>query len=81
MEDGREEPLEGVRMRSEERGSKHEECTVCGYQKAAVEIPATGEPQVPGTGVDSQATLWLALLAASVAVTGVALGLRRKQAK
>lgn len=25
-----------------EAGSKHEECTVCGYQKAAVEIPATG---------------------------------------
>lgn len=23
-------------------GAKHEECTVCGYQKAAVEIPATG---------------------------------------
>ena len=25
-----------------EAGSKHEECTVCGYEKAAVEIPATG---------------------------------------
>lgn len=25
-----------------EAGSKHEECTVCGYKKAAVEIPATG---------------------------------------
>lgn len=25
-----------------ENGSKHEECTVCGYAKAAVEIPATG---------------------------------------
>ena len=25
-----------------EAGSKHEECTVCGYAKAAVEIPATG---------------------------------------
>lgn len=25
-----------------EKGSKHEECTVCGYAKAAVEIPATG---------------------------------------
>lgn len=23
-------------------GSKHEECKICGYQKAAVEIPATG---------------------------------------
>lgn len=25
-----------------EAGSKHEECTSCGYAKAAVEIPATG---------------------------------------
>ena len=25
-----------------EKGSKHEECEVCGYKKAAVEIPATG---------------------------------------
>ena len=25
-----------------EKGSKHEECTVCGYKKAAVDIPATG---------------------------------------
>lgn len=25
-----------------EAGSKHEECTVCGYAKAAVDIPATG---------------------------------------
>ena len=25
-----------------EKGSKHEECSVCGYKKAAVEIPANG---------------------------------------
>ena len=31
-----------------EKGSKHEECTVCGYQKEAVEIPAAG------TGTSSQ---------------------------
>lgn len=33
-----------------EAGSKHEECTACGYEKAAVEIPATGgttEPSEP----------------------------------
>lgn len=30
-----------------ERGSKHEECTVCGYKKAAVEIPATGSATQP----------------------------------
>ena len=27
---------------AEEKGSKHEQCTVCGYAKAAVEIPAGG---------------------------------------
>ena len=31
-----------------EKGIKHEECTVCGYQKEAVEIPAAG------TGTSSQ---------------------------
>ena len=30
-----------------EKGSKHEECTVCGYEKAAVEIPAMGTAEDP----------------------------------
>ena len=30
-----------------EAGSKHEECTACGYEKAAVEIPATGTTENP----------------------------------
>ncbi len=30
-----------------EAGSKHEECEVCGYKKATVEIPATGTPVQP----------------------------------
>lgn len=30
-----------------EAGSKHEECEVCGYKKAAVEIPAIGTPVQP----------------------------------
>lgn len=29
---------------ADEKGSKHEECEVCGYKEAAVEIPATGSP-------------------------------------
>ena len=39
-------------------GSRHEECTVCGYEKAAVEIPATGtaeEPSEPSADSDTAA--------------------------
>lgn len=57
------------------KGSKHEECTVCGYKKAAVVIPAKGstvkpsdQPDKPGntassnTGDSSDPVLWSALL-------------------
>ena len=59
------------------KGSKHEECKVCGYKKAAVEIPATGSTTKPtdptqtnpSTGAESPKTgdnnnlmLWIALL-------------------
>lgn len=33
-----------------EPGSKHEECTMCGYEKASVEIPATGAGDGGGSG-------------------------------
>ena len=36
-----------------EKGSKHEECKVCGYKKTAVEIPATGTPTEPSNPGDS----------------------------
>ena len=60
-----------------QKGSKHEECKVCGYKKAAVEIPATGSTTKPtdptqtnpNTGAGSPKTgdnnnlmLWIALL-------------------
>ena len=60
-----------------QKGSKHEECKVCGYKKAAVEIPATGlttkptDPtqtnpntgtESPKTGDNSNMILWIALL-------------------
>ena len=59
------------------KGSKHEECKVCGYQRPAVEIPATGtttkptDPtqtnpstgaESPKTGDNSNMMLWFAVL-------------------
>ena len=35
-----------------EAGSQHEECSVCGYKKAAVEIPATGSSDAGDAGQD-----------------------------
>ena len=32
-----------------QKGAKHEECTVCGYKRAVVEIPATGTTIAPTT--------------------------------
>ena len=59
-----------------EKGSKHEECSVCGYAKAAVEIPmlestAPTEPEsdentnVPQTGDTNDVTIWISLLVLS----------------
>lgn len=55
-----------------EKGFKHEECSVCGYKKSQIEIPATGTPtdptgpddgtNSPGTGGSSDMILWIALL-------------------
>ena len=68
-----------------EKGSKHEECSVCGYKKAAVEIPATaptagsGNITAPKTGDDSIPMAWVALLFISGGIlTGVTV-LRRKK--
>ncbi len=49
-----------------EKGSKHEECTVCGYAKASVDIPATGTEKTenPDTGDANNMLLWGALLLA-----------------
>ena len=37
-----------------ESGSKHEECKICGYKKAAVDIPATGLPTAPEDDTESE---------------------------
>ena len=75
------------------KGSKHEECTVCGYKKAAVEIPATGSAAKPSdqpdnlgnttspkTGDSSNLVLWNALLFISGgAVIGTTVVSRKKK--
>lgn len=75
------------------RGSKHEECTVCGYKKTAVEIPATGSAAKPSdqtdnlgnttspkTGDSSNLVLWSALLFISGgAVIGTTVVSRKKK--
>ena len=72
-----------------QNGSKHEECKVCGYKKAAVEIPATGTPTEPGkptdpdssqTGDNSNMLLWIALLFISGgAVIGITVYSKKKK--
>lgn len=75
------------------RGSKHEKCTVCGYKKTAVEIPATGSAAKPSdqpdksgnttspkTGDSSNLVLWSALLFISGgAVIGTTVVSRKKK--
>ena len=61
-------------------GLRHEECTVCGYAKAAVEIPATRTPTVPETGENSNIALWVAMmLAAGATLTGTVLYSRKRK--
>lgn len=46
-----------------EAGSKHEKCTICGYEKAAVEIPVIdAEDDNTQTGVDGNPLLWIGLM-------------------
>lgn len=80
---------------SEEAGTKHEECTVCGYDKAAEKIPATGttdkttkddpgngKADSPQTGDNDNIALWIAfMLAAGTALTGSVLYNRKKAKK
>ena len=77
-----------------QKGSKHEECTVCGYKRPAVEIPAAGGTtpvrpnnpdtgaldNVPKTGDSSSLSLWIALLFVSGAgITSAAVYGRKKK--
>ena len=68
-----------------EKGLRHEKCTVCGYEKAAVEIPATGTPSdtdtsSPQTGDDSNIALWIVVMfAAGAVLTGTVVYSCRKK--
>ena len=75
-----------------EKGSKHEECTVCGYAKVAVEIPATGTTEqptkpedkpttdVPQTGDNSNMIVWIAvMLMAGAGMTGTLVYSRKRK--
>lgn len=73
------------------KGSKHEECTVCGYKKAAVEISATGSgngsadqpgnTSSPQTGDNSSLALWFAVLLVSGGVLTVLGIISKKKSK
>ena len=78
-----------------QKGSKHEECRVCGYKKAAVEIPAAGSTtkptdptqtnpntgtESPKTGDNSNMILWIPLLFISGgAVIGITVYRKKKK--
>lgn len=72
-----------------ETGFKHEECEVCGYRKASVEIPNTNvgidgskNMDSPQTGDNDNAVMWItvAVLAAG-AMTGTVFFARKKKAE
>ena len=85
----------GLLIRKRQKGSKHEECKVCGYKKAAVEILATGSTtkptdptqtnsntgaEGPKTGDNSNMILWIALLFISGgAVIGITVYSKKKK--
>ena len=77
-----------------EKGYKHEECSVCSYKKAAVDISATGsgdgsadQPNKPGnisspqTGDNSRLALWFAVLLVSGGVLTVLGIISKKKVK
>lgn len=69
-----------------ENGSRHEECTVCGYKKEAVTITVTGTDKPNTTATDSAQTgdnislgLWIFLLLISIiGLAGSFLAFRKK---
>lgn len=64
---------------STEAGSKHEECTVCGYTKAPVDISATETSETsPDTGDNSTIFMWFILMGTAAAGIGSTAILRKR---
>ena len=60
-------------------GEKHEECEICGYEKASVEIPAMADGSE--TGDTRTLWIWIALLFVSGGVMGILTRKRKKQVR
>lgn len=71
-----------------EKGFRHEECTICGFKKEAVDIPVIETSEEPGnsddtgfsqTGDESSLLLWAALLVLSAGAAGTVTYRKKKQ--
>lgn len=63
-----------------ETGSKHEECSVCGYKNASVEIPVDKtNSDNPKTGDTTNMALWIALVMLSGGLLTVTAGIKRNR--
>ncbi len=62
-------------------GSRHEQCTICGYAKAAVEIPATGDSEEPDTGDSANIAVWALLCGVSAIGAYVTTRARKEKTK
>ena len=69
-----------------QNGSKHQECSVCGYALNPVEIPQAEKPQTdppqteaPQTGDTHHPLLWLALCGVAAVGLGATFFVKKKQ--
>lgn len=65
---------------ADKAGSKHEECSVCGYKNASVEIPVDKtNSDNPKTGDTTNMALWIALVMLSGGLLTVTAGIKRNR--
>ena len=63
-----------------ESGSKHEECTICGFKKACVEILPVG-PSAPQTGDNNRVESSLAVMLLALGGIAAAITIGRKKSR